>query len=202
MPWPGAARQRRGAAHEAGELGVVRGEVDVGGGAGLDQPALAEHGDLVGQRQGLGLVVGDQQAGGLRGPQGPGDGAARRLAQRGVEGGEGLVEEDDGGARGQRAGQGDPLLLAAGELVRGAAAEGARELDEVEHLVDPGARAALAAGQPEADVGGHVEVREERALLRDVADPAVLRGHRPAGAGDDPVVEGDGARRRGSGSRR
>jgi hypothetical protein len=50
-------------------------------------------------------------------------------------------------------------------------------------------RAALrpaAAGQPEADVRGHREVREQRALLRHVADAAAFGGQE----GAEPVGQG------------
>ena len=47
----------------------------------------------------------------------------------------------------------------------------------------------------EGDVGRHVEVREQRALLRHVADPACLRRHRAyAVPGHDRVAECDAAR--------
>ena len=64
----------------------MRGEVDVRRGAGLDQPALTHHGDLVGEGQGLVLVVGDQQAGGRR-PAAPGPRrgrSTRRSRRRGT----------------------------------------------------------------------------------------------------------------------
>ena len=124
--------------------------------------------------------MGDEQRAGARRAQDRGDLLAQRLAQAGVEGGERLVEQDHLGVGRQRAGERDPLALAAGELVRvglGAAAQP----DEVERLAD-----ALAARGAEADVGRDVEVREQRALLEDHPDPALL--------GLDPVaVRGDGA---------
>ena len=58
------------------------------------------------------------------------------LAQLLVERGERLVEEQQLRRLGERAGEGDALALAAGDLVRLAAAEAA-ELHEVEHLADP-----------------------------------------------------------------
>ena len=45
------------------------------------------------------------------------------VAEGGVEAAEGLVEQDDAGVGRQRPGQGHPLLLAARELVRHAAAQ-------------------------------------------------------------------------------
>jgi hypothetical protein len=77
------------------------------------------------------------------------------------------------------AGQRDPLLLAAGELMRVTPAEPAQP-DRLEQGVDLAA-AALAGGQPEADVARHRQVREQAAFLRDVADPAPLRWEVDAG---------------------
>ncbi len=100
-----------------------------------------------------------------------------RGPQRGIEGGEGLVEEDDLGAGRQGAGQGDPLLLPAGELV-GVAAGQAGQADQFQQLVHPGAPA-IRPGQPEGHVAPDAEVREEGALLGHIADPAPLAGHEP-----------------------
>ena len=193
-------RLRRGAgqhdrsAHERGDLRVGRGEVDLARGRGLHQPARAHHRDLVGEGQRLVLVVGDQQRGGVGGGQGAAHGAGGALAQTGVEGGEGLVEEHHGGLGRQRTGQRDALLLAAGELVGPSGAELPRQLDQVEDLVDA-VSAPLLGRQAEGDVGGDVEVGEERALLRDVPDAAVLRRDGAGGAaGHHGVAEGDGPR--------
>ena len=111
-------------------------------------PGLAEHGEDVGTD---------------RGPHG-------RVERR-----EGLVQQDDLGPDGQRPGEGDPLLLSAGELMRIAPAI-PRQPDQLEELVDPAA-AIGAPGQPEGDVAPDTEVREQRALLRDVPDAAPLAGN-------------------------
>jgi hypothetical protein len=134
-------------------------------------------------------------------------------AQGRVEGGERLVEQDHRGLRGERAGQRDPLLLPAGQLVRVSRRQGGRQLDQLEHLAQPVA-AATRTGQPEGDVVPDGEVGEQRTLLRHVADPALLRRHRAAGthhgalaehhhslvrlheAGDDPEQRGLAASRR------
>ena len=62
--------------------------------------------------------------------------AAELLACRGVEGRERLVEQQHGAARGQRPGQGDPLLLAPRDLVRPAVLQ-VREVRLAEELGDP-----------------------------------------------------------------
>ncbi len=84
-------------------------------------------GDLVGQRQRLGLVVGDIDEGDA--------GAALQLlqldphalAQLGVEIGERLVEQQDLRLDHEAAGERDALLLAAGKLAREAALEARRD---------------------------------------------------------------------------
>ena len=103
---------------------------------------------------------------------------------RRVERREGLVQEDDLGADGERPGEGDPLLLPARELMRVAAAV-ARQPDQLEELVDTVA-AIRAAGKAEGDVASHAQVREQRAFLRDVADaPSLARHEAAAGIVDD-----------------
>ena len=194
----GGAREHHGAADELGHLRVAGGEVDLVGRGRLDESTGAHHRDLVGQGERLVLVVGDQQGGGVGERQGTAYGSGGAAAQARVEGRERLVEQYDGGPGRQGAGECDALLLAAGELVGTSRAEVGGQLDQVEHLGDPVTAVrvpALLAAEAEGDVAGHVEVREQRALLGDVAHPAGLGRHRPdAVAGHHGVAEGDGAR--------
>ena len=179
---------------ERGHLLVDGGEVDLERRADLEEPATGHHRDLVGQRQRLALVVGDEHGRGAAGAQGPDDGPPGLLPQPRVERGEGLVEQHQARSRRQRPGQRHPLLLAPGELVGEAAGQGARQLDEVEQLGHPGpGAAALAARQAERDVAGDVEVGEQRPLLGDVAEVALARGHGPAVTGDAPAGDPHGA---------
>ena len=108
------------------------------------------------------------------------------------------------GTDGERAGQRHPLLLAAGELVRIALVEPG-QADQLEQFVD---RRPLRSGEPEGDVAAHGQVREQGALLRDVADAAVLRGDRapavidhlladPQAAAVEPLEPGDQPQQRG-----
>ena len=120
----------------------------------LHQPAAAEHRHLVGHRQRLGLVVGDQHRGRAGGPQRVGDREAGLLAQGGVQGGERLVEQHQRGLGRQGAGERHALLLAAGELVRRAVGQLGAQAHQGEQLADPAAVPALATRQAEADVGG------------------------------------------------
>ena len=80
-----------------------------------------------------------------------------------------LVEKKDRRLAHQRPGQGDALLLAAGQLAR-APAVVPGEPDELERRSDPPADVGvgrLAPAQPEGDVVEHREVREESVALED-----------------------------------
>ena len=87
-----------------------------------------------------------------------------------------LVHQHHRRVGGERAGDPDPLLLAAGELARQAVPVLTRlQADQVEQFihprVDPLAVPAEHLGH-QPDVGRHAHVREEADLLDDVADPA------------------------------
>ena len=108
-----------------------------------------------------------------RGQQ-PGHGRARRRPQTGVERAEGFVEQHQRRLAGQRPGQCDALLLAAGQLVRSPLRHRLAQLDGVEQCGDPGAGLAGIAGEPVGDVLPDGQVREQRAVLGDVADVATV----------------------------
>ena len=121
---------------------------------------------------------------------------AEVLADLGVERAERLVEQQHARLDGERAGEGHPLLLAAGELRRIAAAEAA-ELDDVEQLLD--APRDLGPRRPQAprtdleavgDVVGHRHVAEQRVMLEDEADAPLLNRERARVL----AVEGERAR--------
>ena len=101
--------------------------------------------DLVGHREGLVLVVGDEDRGRPLALEDFADFERQPLAQADVEVGEGFVEQQQFGARRQRAGQRDALLLAAGKLVRILVAL-AVQADRGEQL--PDAQAGLGFGLP------------------------------------------------------
>ena len=132
-----------------------------------------------------------------------GDRAPGRDPQPGVERREGLVEQHELGLAGERPRERDALLLAARELVRPAAPRAPRRARP-----SRAARATL-AGWPcgpsaprgvdaEGDVLADGEVREERAVLRHVADVAVVapapRRPSPASARPLSVTEPASAR--------
>ncbi|MDW8444869.1 MAG: hypothetical protein RML45_11805 [Acetobacteraceae bacterium] len=98
-----------------------------------------------------------------------GDGAHVALqggAREGIEGGEGLVEHQEVGFDGERAGEGDTLLLTAREVLRVAVGEGG-EPDEVEQAGDllPPPLTTAEEGEPEPDVAGGGEPRQQAGLL-------------------------------------
>jgi hypothetical protein len=159
-------------AEELRDPAAPRSLVDLLRRADLLDPAGPHHRDGVGERERLGLVVGDEQGAGPRLAQDPGHLLAQPLPQPRVERRERLVEQHDLRVGGQGAGQGDALALAARELVRvGLGAVG--EVDEVEALRPP-----FGTRRPEARVGADREVREQRAVLEDHPDPPRL-GLRP-----------------------
>ena len=136
------------------------------------------HGDAVGDRHRLLLVVGDDQ-------RRHGDllvQPAQPLAQLGadlrVERAERLVEQQQPRLDGERPRQRHPLALAAGELV-GVALGVAREARRSPSSSDVRARdprlGLLAHLQAEGDVVAHGHVPEGGVVLEDEADPAPLR---------------------------
>ena len=130
------AGEQVGRADEAGDEDARRRGVDLLRRADLLDLAAAHHGDAVAHRQRLALVVGDEDE---RDPDlalDPLELDLHRLAQLEVEGGERLVEQQGARQVDERPGQGDALLLAAGQLGRAAAGE-LGEADDLEHLHRP-----------------------------------------------------------------
>lgn len=121
----------------------------------------------------------------------PADLGAHVVSEFGVEIGEGFVQEEDVGLDGERTGERDALLLAAGKL--GGFALGVLvHLDEGECF--GGALSAFGAGefalaQAELDVLEDGHVGPERVGLEDHADAAFFGGE----SGDVAVGEVDGA---------
>ncbi len=110
-------------AHEGGDEPGAGVAVDFGGGAELLDAAVVEDGHAVGDGEGFFLVVGDVEGGEAGLAADAADFAAHFDAEAGVEVREGLVQEEAAGADDEGAGEGDALLLAAGELVDAAGAE-------------------------------------------------------------------------------
>jgi hypothetical protein len=104
-----------------------------------------------------------------------------------IERGQRLVEKEDVGVTGERAREADALALAAGELARPGAGE-VGDPEALEQLVG-------AAVPTECDVPAHPEMGEERVVLEDVADRALLRWPADAALRVEPdlVAEDDPA---------
>jgi len=187
------SRQEVGGSHELGDelgRGVV---VDVLRGGELLDSAGAEDADAVGQGEGFLLVVGDEDGRRPGVPQDLLDLFPHLGAKVGVQVREGLVEQDEGGRRGERPGHRHPLLLAPRQLVGVPSAE-AREPHQIEDLGDAlPPRAPVQTMEAEAHVVLDGEMREEGIVLEDDADPALLGRHRKAGTGHLLTAEGHGA---------
>lgn len=101
------------------------------------------------------------------------------FAQRTVQLAERLVEHQQPGARGERTGQRDPLLLTAGEGGDGAC-PGSGQPHQLQQLLYPCALLFLRRAmhpQPEGDIAAHVPLREELVVLEHQPDTPLVRGH-------------------------
>ena len=170
-------RQEVGAADEVGHEAVDRLLVQLGRSALLLDAAIAHHHDDVAHRQRLLLVVGHVHE---RDPDLALEGLELELhllAQLQVERPERLVEQQHGRPVHQGASERDALLLAAGHLPRPAPLV-ADEADQGERLGDPPSLVDLvdlALAQAVADVARDVHVREQRVVLEDRVDVALVR---------------------------
>ena len=157
----------RGVPRKAGHEAVGRTSVDLFGRADLPDAAGAHDRDAIGERQRLDLVVGDVHHRRADLPVETSQLRPRLDARARVEVGERLVEQVGVGTTHERAREGDPLPLPAGELVRPA----------LEQLADPDERRGLGDAlahlrlrrltddEPEADVLARRQMREERVAL-------------------------------------
>ena len=99
-----------------------------------------------------------------------------RLARR-VERGERLVHQQQLRARGERAGNGDALALAARQRA-GASRHQVADAEQGHHLIERDSTLGIRdAPQAVIEVAAHVEVREESRLLDDIAQCAPVRRH-------------------------
>ena len=103
----------------------------------LLDPALIHHHHEVGDGDRLQLRVGDVDERDPELPLHPAQFPPHLQAQELVQGGQGLVEQQDARLGDQRARQRDPLLLAAGQLGRHPLREPAVQLHLGEHLAGP-----------------------------------------------------------------
>ncbi|VTR66225.1 hypothetical protein DESC_460120 [Desulfosarcina cetonica] len=124
-------------ADEIGHKGGSRLVVDLVGGAVLGQTALLDDQNAVGHGQGLFLIVGDHDRGNAQALLKLADFAAQLLPHLGVQGGEGLVQQQKIRCNGDGARQCDPLLLAAGQL-GGVLPAHAAQPDQVQQFIHVG----------------------------------------------------------------
>ncbi|MNM83150.1 hypothetical protein D3C81_951990 [compost metagenome] len=138
---------------------------------------MTHHRQLVGERQGFTLVMGDQDGGDARVFQQPRNHLAHGGAQAGIERRERLVQQHQPWLLRQGSGQGHALLLATGQFMGPALGH----LRVQRHAVHQFGNALLffsALGrQAEADVRCHGHVREQCAVLWHVADQALMGRH-------------------------
>ena len=156
-----------------------------------------QHGHLVAERECLAAVVGDVDHrevvfGGESAQDQP-----ERGAQRLVERGQGLVEQQDARSRDDRPGERDALTLPTGQGVGPAPGELA-QLDGLERLGDERPSACgrhLRATQRVGDVVRHAEVGPHGVVLEDHAEPAFLGREVYPVADEGAVADPDRARR-------
>ena len=172
--WAGAPDERR---HERrGRRGVefVRG-------AELLQAARAEQRDPVAEVEGFLLLVGHQHRGDAEAMDERAQLAPGPLAERGVEIGERLVEQEHLRLRRERPRQRHALLLAAREFAMRAPLEPV-QVHQRQRLAAPGGRAPRrrAVGfQPEGHVWPDVEMGKEGVVLEHHAEAPARRGQAP-----------------------
>ena len=178
-------------------VGVERVGEEVFGGGDLHQAAEVHHADAVGDVLHHQEVVGDEEVGEaalvLQAAQEVDDLALDRDVERADR----LVADDHLGLDGERAGDGDALALAAGELVRVAVRVGGVEADGAHQGADAllafGARAhAVDLGALGDDLAhGHARVERGIGVLEDHLHPAGEGAAGAAGGGDRGVLEDD-----------
>ena len=178
----GAVRGARAAVEvEADQPGDVLGRGPAGDlrrRAVLDDAAALDDEQPVGQHHRLERVVGDEQDRPGEVGEVPAQLGADLEPGAGVERGQRLVEQQQPGVGGERAGERDPLRLPAGQLLAACATARARQVEPLELAV--GVLAGLACGWrpagrgPERDVVADGEVREEPVVLEDQADRPLL----------------------------
>ena len=183
----GALEQR--CSGEARDERIGRGGDELRRRPALQDPAVHDHADVVGERGGVLEVVGDENRRQRELPEQLVElDPHRRLGVR-VERRERLVEQQDARLEGERPRERDPLALATRQL----ADAGRSEMGDSEPFEQVGHR--RSATGAEADVREHVEVGEERVLLEEVSHPATLGRHVDASLGVEPgpIAERDDA---------
>jgi hypothetical protein len=174
------------------------------GGTELKEASISHDSDAIGETEGLGQVMGHEDSGFAQRLFDLQELTVKLQAGQGVQGSEGLIQEDDGRIGGQGTGEGDALALASGKLGGMAAGLDIGKSDELQHLPRPGLSAGVVPAEEtgdQLDVPLDRPVRNQAAVLGHVADPppqsdGIGFGHGPsfdadgAGRGLDHAVEG------------
>ena len=132
--------------------------------------------DLIGELEGLLLVVCHEEAGDAELAVEAVEPVAELLADAGVQCSERFVQQQDLGPRRQGSGKRHPLALAARELIRVSVGEG-RQPHQFQQLVDPLTLCRLvdaADRKAEGDVPAHGHVAEQGVVLEDESEAAIL----------------------------
>ena len=160
----------------------------------LFETPLAEHRHFVAQVEGILLFVGNDDRGDANPVDQRPEFTTGPLAERRIQIGKRLVQEQHAGLGSQRPREGDALLLSAGQSAHPPTLE-PREIHQREGLGDSVAR--LESGhaerfQAERDVLPYIEMREERIMLKHHAEAALLGTERDdvLALNDDPSVIG------------
>ena len=154
--------------------------VDLPRRARLLDPALVHHRDAVAHRERFLLVVRDEDERDAEVGLDRLQLDLQVLAQPRVERSERLVEQEHARHQDERAGERDPLLLTAGELLGLALARSSASRTRSRIPLTLRRRSSLVSRwylSPKRDVAGDVEVREERVALEDRVDVALVRRH-------------------------
>src|SRR5499426_3716932 len=186
---PAIEEIHRRRADEARDEQVLRPVVKLERRADLFHQAVMHDHDAVGERHGLDLIVGDVDGRSFQALMQFLDFGAHGDAKLGVEIRQRLVEQEHLRIAHDGAAHGDALALAAGELARIAAEQGA----EAENIGGPAhalldlALRCAAQHEREAHIGGDGHVRIERVVLKHHGNVALLRRH----AIDDALADAD-----------
>src|SRR3954451_9736546 len=167
-----AQRTLRGPGQELVDELVV-GVEELFGRPGLDDPALPQHGDVLGDALGGHDVVRDHDVGAAVLLVDLLDQLAQQRGADGVQAGVGLVEEHDVGVEHERAREAGALAHAAGELVRHLLARSLEaDLPQAAHddVLDLVLRLVRVLTQREGDVVVEVHRPEQRAVLEQDAE--------------------------------
>ena len=171
---------------DADEVGDVSGSGvrgDVVERAGLDDSAVFEDDDAVGEGVGVDGVVGDEEADTVERGEVAAQVAADVTAGAGVEGGERLVEQQQAGFGRQRSSQGDALRLATRQRARSVVGM-VGEPDACQPVPGPGSRVLFGdppGSESEGDVLQRAQVGEQQVVLEDDGDRPLLGPHERVG---------------------